>query len=70
MVGGQERDQVPGNGDRETEDPTVKLRHERFGQSSERSTVLEQLELQLSDLEADAVQAETAAQMGAQPEAE
>jgi hypothetical protein len=49
----------------------VKLRHERFGQSSERSTVLEQLELQLSGLDADAVQAETAAQIAAeQPEAE
>jgi hypothetical protein len=49
----------------------VKLWHEHFGQSSERSTVLEQLELQLSDLEVDAVQAETAPQMAAaQPEAE
>jgi len=42
-----------------------KLRHDRFGQSSERGTLLDQLELQLADLEADAAQAETAAQMAA-----
>jgi transposase len=42
-----------------------KLRHERFGQSSERGTLLDQLELQLADLEADAAQGETAAQMAA-----
>jgi transposase len=42
-----------------------KLRHERFGQSSERGALLDQLELQLADLEADAAQAETAAQMTA-----
>jgi transposase len=29
----------------------AKLRHEQYGQSSERSAVLEQLELQLADLE-------------------
>jgi transposase len=42
-----------------------KLRHERFGQSSERGALLDQLELQLADLEEDAAQAETAAQMAA-----
>jgi transposase len=40
-----------------------KLRHERFGQSSERGTLLDQLELQLADLEADAAQAQVGAQM-------
>src|SRR6266446_1187233 len=40
-----------------------KLRHERYGQSSERGALLEQLELQLADLEEDASQAETAARM-------
>ena len=43
----------------------AKLRHERFGQSSERSAVLEQLELQLADMEEDASQAEAAAQLAA-----
>jgi transposase len=43
----------------------ARLRHERFGQSSERSAVLEQLELQLADMEEDASQAEAAAQMTA-----
>jgi transposase len=43
----------------------AKLRHERFGQSSERSAVLEQLELSLADMEEDASQAEAAAQMAA-----
>jgi transposase len=42
-----------------------KLRHERFGQSSERGTLLDQLELQLADLEEDAAQAEAAARMAA-----
>ena len=42
-----------------------KLRHERFGQSSERGALLDQLELQLADLEEDAAQAEAAAQMAA-----
>jgi transposase len=42
-----------------------KLRHERFGQSAERGALLDQLELQLADLEEDAAQAETAAQMAA-----
>jgi transposase len=40
-----------------------KLRHERFGQSSERGALLDQLELQLADLEEDAAQAEAAAHM-------
>lgn len=48
----------------------AKLRHERFGQSSERSAVLEQLELQLADMEEDASQAEAAAQLAAQAAAE
>ena len=38
-----------------------KLRHERFGQSAERGSLLDQLELQLADLEADAAQAEATA---------
>jgi transposase len=41
------------------------LRHDRFGQSSERGALLDQLELQLADLEADAAQAEAVAQMAA-----
>jgi transposase len=43
----------------------AKLRHEQFGQSSERTLVLEQLELELADMEADAAQAEAVAQMAA-----
>ena len=42
-----------------------KLRHEQFGQSSERGTLLEQPELQLADLEENAAQAETVAQVTA-----
>ena len=42
-----------------------KLRHEQFGQSSERGALLDQLELQLADLEENAAQAETAVQMAA-----
>ena len=42
-----------------------KLRHDRFCQSSERGVLLDQLELQLADLEADAAQADTAAQIAA-----
>lgn len=42
-----------------------KLRHEQFGQSSERGALLDQLELRLADLEENAAQAETAAQMAA-----
>src|SRR3954465_1233864 len=40
-----------------------KLRHERFGQSSERGELLDQLELQLADLEEDAAQAVAATQI-------
>src|SRR5258708_24240201 len=40
-----------------------KLRHAQFGQSAERGALLDQLELQLADLEENAAQAETAAQM-------
>jgi transposase len=43
----------------------AKLRHERFGQSSERGAVLEQLKLWLSDMEEDAGEAEAAGQMAA-----
>jgi transposase len=42
-----------------------KLRHEQFGQSSERRALLDQLELQLADLEEAAAQAEAAAQIAA-----
>jgi transposase len=42
-----------------------KLRHEQFGQSWERGALLDQLELQLADLEENAAQAETAAQLAA-----
>jgi transposase len=42
-----------------------KLRHEQFGQSSERGALLEQLELQLADLEENAAQADTTAQIAA-----
>ena len=41
----------------------AKLRHERFGQSSERHAALGQLELSLADMEEDAARAEAAAQM-------
>jgi len=41
----------------------AKLKHERYGQSSERGAALEQLELRLADLEEDASQAEAAARM-------
>jgi transposase len=43
----------------------AKLRHEQYGQSSERGAILEQLELQLADLEEDASQAEAQAQLAA-----
>jgi transposase len=43
----------------------AKLRHEQYGQSSERSAVLEQLELQLADLEEDASEAEARARLAA-----
>ena len=42
-----------------------KLQHERFGQSTERGTLLDQLELQLADLEEDAAQAEAAKRLAA-----
>jgi transposase len=38
----------------------ARLRHERFGQSSERGVLIEQLELQLSDLEENVAEAEAA----------
>jgi len=41
----------------------AKLRHEQFGQSSERSAILDQLELQLSELQENASEAATAAQL-------
>src|SRR6266702_3024239 len=44
----------------------AKLKHEQYGQSSERSAVLEQLELALSELEEDASEAEAAAQLAAE----
>src|SRR5258707_9237523 len=43
----------------------AKLRHERFGQSSERGAILEQLELALADAEENASEAEAAAQIAA-----
>src|ERR1700676_3455890 len=43
----------------------AKLRHEQYGQSSERGAILEQLELQLADLEEDASEAEAQAQLAA-----
>jgi transposase len=43
----------------------AKLRHERFGQSSERGAILEQLELKLADLQEDASEADTVAQLDA-----
>jgi transposase len=43
----------------------AKLRHEQYGQSSERSALIEQFELKLADLEENASQAEAAAQMAA-----
>src|SRR5215471_7753614 len=43
----------------------AKLRHEQYGQSSERGAILEQLELRLGELEEDAAQAEAQAQIAA-----
>ncbi len=43
----------------------AKLRHEKFGQSAERGVLLEQLEFRLADMEEDASEAETKAQMAA-----
>jgi len=44
----------------------AKLKHEQYGPSSERSSVLEQLELELADLEEDASEAEAEAQLAAE----
>jgi len=41
----------------------AKLRHQQFGQSSERGAILEQLELQLCELEENASEAAAAAQL-------
>src|SRR5947209_20311610 len=41
----------------------AKLRHQQFGQSSERSAILDQLELQLSELQENASEAEAVAQL-------
>jgi len=43
----------------------AKLRHEKFGQSAEGGVLLEQLEFRLADMEEDASEAETKAQMAA-----
>jgi transposase len=43
----------------------AKLRHERFGQSSERGALLEQLELELAEVEADGAEAAVTAQLAA-----
>jgi len=44
----------------------AKLKHEQYGPSSERSSVLEQLELELADLEEDASEAEAEARLAAE----
>src|ERR1700730_6655978 len=44
----------------------AKLKHEQYGPSSERSSVLDQLELELADLEEDASEAEAAAGLAAE----
>jgi transposase len=44
----------------------ARLKHEQYGPSSERSSVLEQLELELADLEEDASEAEAEAQQAAE----
>ena len=46
----------------------AKLRHEQYGQSAERRALLDQLELQLSDLEENQAQAATAAEIQAASE--
>ena len=43
----------------------AKLRREKFGQSSERGAILEQLELALAELQEDAAQAEATAEIAA-----
>lgn len=47
----------------------ARLQHDRFGQSSERRALLEQLELQLFELEEDQAQAETRLKIDAPPKA-
>jgi transposase len=44
----------------------AKLKHEQYGPSSERSSVLDQLELELADLEEDAAEAEADAHLAAE----
>src|SRR6266478_1762648 len=44
----------------------AKLRHDTFGQSSERGAILEQLELELSELEENTSEAEAAVQLAAE----
>ncbi|WP_316185623.1 IS66 family transposase [Bradyrhizobium sp. SZCCHNRI1003] len=44
----------------------AKLKHEQYGPSSERASVLEQLELELADLEEDASEAEAEAHLAAE----
>ena len=44
----------------------AKLRHQQFGQSSERGALLAQLELQLSELQENASEAEAAALLAAE----
>jgi transposase len=46
----------------------AKLRHQKFGQSSERSAILEQLELQLADLEENASESQARAELVAAKE--
>jgi len=46
----------------------AKLRHQWFGQSSERAALIEQLELQLADLEENAAEAEVVAEIASPPE--
>lgn len=52
--------------DREAQAHDQEASARQFGQSSERGALLEQLELQLADLEENAAQAETSAQMAAE----
>lgn len=46
----------------------AKLRHQRFGQSAERTALLDQLELQLFEVKEDVAQAKTAAQLASPDE--
>jgi transposase len=45
----------------------AKMRHERFGQSSERAALIEQLELQLADLEENAAEAAVTVEIASPP---